>query len=124
MIAAPVACAAGCGQRSVEGSRYCAAHTTAPPKRPKDAVDKMYNTAHWRHFRAWIMKRNVQCQRIWFGDRCRGTSTIAHHLISPRMKPELMFVGRNIVCVCEHCHPDTIGSPTWKVDVNYVATVV
>jgi hypothetical protein len=80
----------------------------------------LYNSKEWKTFRPLLISRNPVCQRINAGEQCRQPSTIAHHLIDPRIRPDLKLSASNVVAVCKNCHP---GGQAGDNDKNsYVAT--
>lgn len=126
MWSAPKSCnAAGCGKATVQGSRYCEAHAaTSPPSRyggrHKDAVDRLYDKAMWKRFRAWILAQRPICQRINKGERCRFTANTVHHLESPRSRPDLFTEPDNVLALCAGCHPGgDAGTPHWRRGHEY-----
>ena len=123
MWSAPQVCRA-CKQPAVRGTFYCAKHTEAPPpsQRVRDAVDKMYDTARWATFRAWMLMQNPICQRIVKGEQCHNPSSVVHHLISPRQRPDLFTDPRAVTCLCPTCHDASEGTPTWRPGVDFVPT--
>ncbi len=132
MLRCPVACP-DCGQPSVRGSRFCEAHlvnNSAVARRrdynkeraQNDTVYQMYRKMRWRRFRDWLWRQNVICQLLRGGVQCTNVSKIAHHLVSPRQRPELFVEASNVVMLCPHCHPDSDGTPHWREGVDFVAT--
>jgi hypothetical protein len=125
----------GCCNRTNTRSGYCADHekdNTALDRRKQhdaerrnDPVSKMYHTPEWPAFRIFIFNRNQICQRIGSdGMQCRFPSTILHHLISPRVKPELFLDPHNVVALCEHCHPPDEGTPDWIAGRDFVVSII
>lgn len=108
-----------------EGS-YCPTHAEQHKQRGyaernADEVMKLYRTQRWERFKRYMRMRNGLCQRILGnGKQCDRIAVILHHIISPRIAPELMFVAENILCVCERHHPNTVG----ELDLSrYVKTI-
>jgi hypothetical protein len=83
----------------------------------------MYASTRWLTFRDVLIRQQGFCQRLWDGVRCQNTPTLVHHLRSPKERPDLFVVPSNCVALCEHCHPTTEGTPTWRTGVDYVPTV-
>jgi hypothetical protein len=118
----------GCG-KYVQGD-YCPDHvkdnadTLYNRARRGDPVNKMYESARYKKFRAFILCRNPMCQKIQpDGTRCRNASKILHHLLDPKVAPHLFLVASNVCMLCEKCHPGgTAGTPTWRAGVDYVPT--
>jgi hypothetical protein len=104
----------------------CAKHTeqhkrAEQERHNQDELRRLYRTKRWIHFRDHMISRNPLCQRILeSGKRCEQFSKIAHHIISPRVNPELMFDAENILCVCVSHHPNTEGE---EDPSRYVQTV-
>jgi hypothetical protein len=125
----------GCFTRTRE--RYCEAHakdnasTRARRARDKDRkgdnVWKLYNCQAWERFKqSFAGAGNVVCQRIVNGERCRYPTEIHHHLISPRVRPSLMYSYSNCVGVCRQHHPVTEGEPAEnlaKLAEIYIPTI-
>lgn len=95
--------------------------------RKSDKVWRLYQCAAWKRFRISFMSQNPMCQRIQVdGKPCRWPAFIVHHLISPRVRPDLMYSASNCVSVCQGCHPITEGElPEHldKLDTIYIPTV-
>lgn len=129
----PVACP-DCGRPSAPGSRFCESHLVNNSaarhrrdfnkfRREHDEIIRWYDKPYWRTFRNWLWRQNPICQRLEAGQPCRNPSKIAHHLVSPRQRPDLFLEATNVVMLCSHHHPDSEGTPHWRVGVDYVATV-
>jgi len=85
----------------------------------------MYATARWKVFRGWCLRLNPICQRILKdGTQCRYPSKIGHHLWSPRVRPDLFTDPKNVVMVCEFCHPNEEGTPWWRPGKEFVETQI
>jgi len=83
----------------------------------------MYQRAPWPKFRATLLGQNVLCQKLDRGGaQCRNVSTLVHHLISPRVRPDLFVDPGNCVALCAHCHPPDEGTPHWRPGVDFVLT--
>jgi len=126
----------GCYKRTTAKSGYCADHEKNNSvkqrereyykARQTDPVHCLYTEPRygWETFRTVLMSHgNVICQRILNGVRCTELVAIFHHLISPRVRPDLFTVPKNVVGVCRACHPPTEGSPDWKPGVDFVETI-
>lgn len=87
-----------------------------------DAVAKMYGTVRWTRFRTVLLAQNPICSRIIKGVQCTRPSRIGHHLISPRVRPDLFVEATNVIALCEHCHPTDEGTPLWRPLVDYAPT--
>lgn len=135
MLRCPTSCAeGGCGQPSVQGSRWCERHqnnnSVLNARRDlnhnrwqHDKIYRMYNREPWPTFRRWMLIQNPICQRIdRFGEQCKNPANIVHHLISPRQRIDLFVDPKNVACLCERCHPPDEGTPHWRPGVDYVAT--
>jgi hypothetical protein len=114
----------GCGQY-VDGD-YCVAHKDANAKtvydkaRSTDETRRMYQSARWRKFRAWILNRSPMCARLVRGEACRYPATIIHHLIDPAFRPDLFVTASNVCPTCALHHPAGVkGTPEWKPYVDY-----
>lgn len=124
---APTSCRR-CGAPSVQGSKYCAAHISQPlrptrPTREQDPIQRIYDTANWKRYRALILAHNPICCRIWKGEQCTRPSTMVHHIRSPRTAPELFTTPENTIALCANCHPGgQEGTEHWEVGKDFVAT--
>jgi hypothetical protein len=113
-----------CPELVTEGR--CAKHTeqhkrAEQDRRNADEVMKVYHTKRWERFKMYMRSRNPLCQRILDnGKQCEQFSKILHHIISPRVRPDLMFDAANILCVCQAHHPSTEGE---EDPSRYVPTV-
>jgi hypothetical protein len=125
----------GCYKRTTAKSGYCDVHESENSvkarerayhkARQSDATHQMYLDPRfgWEAFRAMLqMQGNVICQRIIAGLRCTADVVIFHHLVSPRVRPELFTVPSNVVGVCREHHPITEGTPDWRPGVDFVET--
>jgi hypothetical protein len=118
----------GCPKRTREG--YCPEHKTDNAtteynhERKKDPIDRQYGTVRWLNFRRMIITSNWLCQRLKSGLRCDRPSSVVHHLKSPRLYPDLMFVPSNVVALCPRCHPGgEVGTPDWREGKDFVKTI-
>lgn len=122
MLSAPRACR-NCGRASTQGG-YCEQHQQASArgdKRVRDDVDKRYTRAPWPSFRLTMLGQNPICQRLdRRGEQCNSPARLVHHLLSPRVRPDLFVEPSNVVCLCEHCHPSDEGTPGWVEGRDYV----
>lgn len=126
MWAAPKACPA-CRKPSAQGSRFCEAHKGDPAAsrhhgRVRDEIDRMYQRARWKKTRWLFLSNNPVCQRIHRAEQCQNPSTLVHHLLSPRNRPDLFTEPTNLCALCAHCHPDSEGTPEWVEGKDYVKT--
>jgi hypothetical protein len=97
--------------------------------RKDDAVSKRYTEGHsgtvWRRLSKVCRTMNPICQRIVRDpltgkmEQCHNPATLAHHIISPR-QGGAMFDLKNLLALCEHCHPPDEGTPCWREGVDYV----
>src|SRR5712692_150394 len=98
-----------CYKSTTAKSGYCADHEKNNSvkqrerayyaSRQNDPVHCMYTDPRygWETFRTALMANgNVFCQRIIAGERCTELVAIFHHLISPRVRPELFTVPSNV----------------------------
>ncbi len=127
----------GCCERTRDRSGFCNAHVgknyvtervrAYDKDRKQDPVWKLYNCADWRRFTMSLEANgNVICQRIDDGKRCTQLVEIWHHIVSPRVRPSLMYTASNVVGVCRQHHPITEGEPPENLDrlaEIYVPTV-
>src|ERR1019366_10418928 len=97
----------GCGIPTA--AKHCEKHMQKNAS-SDDAVDKKYHTAAWTHFRAALLVRNPQCQRLDHGEECRNAGKILHHLISPRVRADLFLTPSNVVALCADHHPSDDGT--------------
>jgi hypothetical protein len=88
-----------------------------------DPVTRLYGQNRWLDFRRMMLSENYMCQRINAGVQCQRLATLAHHLISPRQRPDLFVDPLNVVALCAGCHPTSEGTPLWRCGVEYVKTV-
>jgi hypothetical protein len=124
----------GCAALNVRGERYCDKHllknTQAEAQRDaarqrwkNDDVSRMYSRAPWPSFRTTLIGQNPICQRLLKGGvQCQNWATLVHHLLSPRIRPDLFVSPQNCVALCATCHTPEEGTPHWKVGVDYVPT--
>jgi hypothetical protein len=111
----------GCGKTTA--NRYCEKHARTNAE-TKDPMAAMYNTTAHERFRAAILMQNPICQKLDAkGEQCHNPGKIIHHLVSPRFWPAGFFDPKNVAILCAHCHPTDVGTPWWRVGVDYVATV-
>jgi hypothetical protein len=124
---------AGCSALTRHASGYCEEHLGHAAdaerlrnkmRRQNDPIWKeMYNRARWTHFRLWLLRLNPLCQRLHGSVQCTNPARLVHHLISPRVKPDLFIVASNCVCLCgSGCHPNTEGTPDWIAGKDFVRT--
>jgi hypothetical protein len=115
----------GCPALIKEGS-HCAKHAEQAKQREyaernADEIRKLYATRRWMRVRNHALYRNQPCQRLLEdGKRCEHGATIAHHIVSPREKPDLMYDTANLLCVCAAHHPHTEGEEDLT---RYVPTI-
>ena len=125
----------GCRQPSARGGDgFCERHISSNSfveatrqfdreRWKNDATYRVYHRAPWPQFRAMLLGQNVLCQKLdRDGAQCRNVSTLVHHLISPRVRPELFVDAANCVALCAHCHPPDEGTPHWRPGVDFVPT--
>jgi len=126
----------GCSERTNDRSGYCLKHITDNTylrsraaydanRKQHDPIWKLYRCIQWtKRFRDHFFgSGNVVCQRIIDGQRCNQPTTDLHHLISPRVRRDLMYSPQNVVGLCKGHHPTTEGTPHWKPLVDYVLTI-
>lgn len=133
MLAAPKACReSGCGKTAVaDGRGYCLDHkrqnrcsAVAAERFKHDSVAHMYGRVRWINFRKILLAQNPLCTRILrSGFQCSRPSCIGHHLWSPRVRPDLFTDQRNVIALCEYCHPPDEGTPWFREGVDYVKNV-
>jgi hypothetical protein len=114
----------GCTALTKSGTR-CAKHAQQHKSRQQaernaGEVMKAYRTARWMRMKTFLRSRNPLCQRLVNGQQCEQFSTILHHIVSPRERPDLMFSAENLICVCDEHHPSTAGETDPS---RYVPTV-
>jgi hypothetical protein len=127
MMRSPSVCRErGCLQKVEAGSHWCAQHQQADQRvnnRVRDDVDKRYGREPWPSFRLSMLNFNPICQRILKdGEQCHEPARIVHHLMSPRVRPDLFVDPKNVACLCAGCHPPDEGTPWWTEGKEYVAT--
>ncbi len=132
----PKACARqGCGNTSTDGHPLCVECRAAKAAEDKerDAQRKRTNpTSRLRAKRAWrdrlspaMIAQNPICQRLDHnGEQCRNPSRVVHHLIAPGTDSRLFFDAKNLVALCETCHPSSEGTPDWIAGRDFVPTVL
>ncbi|HXZ14067.1 MAG TPA: hypothetical protein VEG64_16900 [Candidatus Sulfotelmatobacter sp.] len=91
--------------------------------------DPRYTRGAWPKLSRVMRGHNPVCQKIlnvgmYKNEQCHNASTLVHHLVSPKERPDLFLVPSNLVCLCENCHPPTEGTPDWVAGKDYVATVL
>ncbi len=110
----------GCFERTNDASGFCAKHqkdnyatrarAAYDSDRKKDPVWRLYNSVAWtKRFRPAFEASNPTCQRIENERVCGRPMEMLHHLLSPRVRPDLFFAWTNIVSVCRQHHPVTAG---------------
>jgi len=83
-----------------------------------------HRSTRWVKFRELLFWRNPLCQKILpSGLRCTHKSEILHHLVSPLDDASKQFRADNCVFLCRSHHPNTRGTPWWRVGIDYVRTV-
>jgi 5-methylcytosine-specific restriction enzyme A len=116
--------------------RYCETHAKnnqvgrlryiADRKRHLDPIFKLYNCAAWHRCTTAFLSCNPGCMRIGpEGKQCHEAATICHHLISPRVRQDLMYSFSNLKALCEAHHEPTEGERPENLDKLseiYVAT--
>jgi hypothetical protein len=125
----------GCLARTRE--RYCSVHAgknnqagrlryVLDKERRLDPIWKLYRCAAWPRCRDSFLSCNPICQRLCEdGKQCHEAASICHHILSPRVRPDLMYAFSNLKAVCEAHHPNTEGEPLENLDrlsEIYVAT--
>jgi hypothetical protein len=114
----------GCLRRTQ--GKYCKVHVknnqagqlryVLDKERRKDPIWKLYRCAAWPRCRDAFLSVNPICMRIVDGVQCREAAVICHHLISPRVRQDLMYSFSNLKAVCEAHHPNTEGHPAEELD--------
>jgi 5-methylcytosine-specific restriction enzyme A len=116
----------GCPELVTHPAMMCEKHAAQKAQAERDArnsdvVMKWYRTQRWERIKIYMRSLNPLCQRICDnGQRCIYPSAILHHIISPRVRPDLMYDAENLICVCEDHHPNTEGEEDLT---RYVKTV-
>jgi hypothetical protein len=120
----------GCSESVEKRGRYCERHQQNND-RTRDQVRKLYNSREWSGgvgIQPNVLMRNAQCQRLINGKRCWNGSTLVHHRISPRVRPDLFSAVfdengiSNLIALCRDCHPNTEGTPEWREGIDFVRT--
>jgi hypothetical protein len=100
------------------GKRYCEQHASDNSRmqaerfrKTEDDIWKMYNGSRWERFRQAILGQNPICQRLVDGQQCRHVARVVHHVISPRVRPDLFVEPQNVKCVCFFHHSPNEGEP-------------
>jgi hypothetical protein len=107
-------------------------------RRLHDEFNLLYKQPAWCGKRGLsiVMRRlNPVCQRIpntgqgaglyAVGEQCHQPSAMCHHIISPRVRPDLFLDPRNLICFCDQCHPTTEGNPaSWVLGKDWVPTIL
>lgn len=108
----------GCNTRTRKA--YCPAHeknnhvrrnrAADDRRKTQDPIWRLYNCSAWKRFREVFMAFNPLCQRIVEDGRtqCRYPATVLHHILSPRVRPDLMYRFDNVRGVCSMHHDPTI----------------
>ena len=70
----------------------------------------LHDTARWKHpvngVSALVRKYNPLCQWVnpATGKQCTQPSQVVHHLIDPKINPDVFFSWNNLVAVCKDHH--------------------
>jgi 5-methylcytosine-specific restriction endonuclease McrA len=64
---------------------------------------KLYSTARWQKFRAYIRSLRILCQRCSTNDR-HVVGTHVDHIVDPRDNIDLAFDEDNVQLLCLACH--------------------
>src|SRR2546423_12174942 len=81
----------------------------AKSERDRDSMRPLYKTARWVKFAALVKNCNPQCQRTVNGQQCTQPSKVVHHLVSPRVRPELFLDWQYVVAICAEHHETSEG---------------
>jgi hypothetical protein len=97
--------------------------------RVRFGVDQRYRTPAWTWLSKVMRALNPVCQRLHLDgygklEQCRNPSGLVHHIISPKQDPSLFLVPSNLICLCEHDHDDSEGTPDWVAGVDFVETIL
>jgi 5-methylcytosine-specific restriction endonuclease McrA len=108
-----------------------AARQEQTARRRYDPNDKRYKTTAWKKLSLLMRGLNSICQKMPNkglykpGEQCHAPSTMTHHIVSPRQRPDLFYVASNLICLCDQCHNDSEGTEgIWEEGRDYVATVL
>ena len=74
-----------------------------------DSMRPLYKTARWLKFAAMVKNCNPQCQRTVNGEQCTQPSKVVHHLVSPKIRPELFLDWQYVVAICAEHHETSEG---------------
>ena len=127
--APPVACTGSCnGRNLVYGGGATCPECLRKQNQEKHSgeINDLYRLHKygWGKFCASLKAQgNIICQKITDGVRCQNLAAISHHLISPKENRELFLSPSNVIRLCRDHHPDSPGTPHWKVGVDYVPTI-
>jgi len=107
----------GCTVLTRDASGFCTAHVAhagdvdrlrSRMRRENDPIWSALYGWRWQQFKEYMRVQGyVGCQRRG----CMQIAEIYHHLWSPRVHPELMYVPSNVVGVCRAHHPSTESDP-------------
>jgi|HubBroStandDraft_3_1064219.scaffolds.fasta_scaffold451469_2 hypothetical protein len=75
----------------------------------RDALRSLYKKTRWLRFAASVKTCNPQCQRTVNGEQCHQASKIVHHLVSPKVRPELFLDWQYVVAICAEHHETSTG---------------
>jgi hypothetical protein len=115
----------GCAIRT--RSAYCPAHLNNNEaqrrraaldyeRKKDDPVWKKYNCQAWVRFKASFFSCNPICQRLIDGKQCCARATLIHHILSPRVRPDLMYTFGNCRALCAAHHETTEGERVENLD--------
>lgn len=65
---------------------------------------RLYSTARWQKFRAYIKRERIFCERCKVEGRPLVPGELVHHLVDPREDPDRAFEPENVQLVCRGCH--------------------
>ena len=122
-----------CGTPTRDVSGFCekhlvnkndAANAWSKMRLENDPVWALYGY-RWQCFKKALRAQGwIQCQRIINGAQCTAMADIYHHIFSPRVRPDLVYVPENVCGVCREHHPASEGTPEWIANKDYVPTVM
>jgi hypothetical protein len=77
-----------------------------------DPFHAMYQRPEWKRLSKAFKRQNPMCLFLdAYGVNCRYPSTLVHHRIAAKERPDLFLDPKNLCALCDHHHGHTAGDP-------------